>query len=218
VFGASHAGTSKASEFRDWVGEDDLPIAQTTSLSRTPLTASVRIFPIPRGQRVGEHAWVPASFSPYFGVGGGAVLYTLEQTLSYLPPVARTDGILGSLSLMFWSLTFSVCFKYLGFITRADNHGEGGIFALLALSHHDGAAPSRRLGAFTLLILFGAALLYGDGVITPAISVLGAVEGLLTLHEGFTPYVPSIAAVILLILFSVQHRGSMALGQSTLSW
>src|SRR3954463_15509809 len=113
-----------------------------------------------------------------FGDIGTSPLYALSSCLSNLPPVERTEGILGALSLIVWALTFEVSFKYLGFIMRADNRGEGGIFALLALSHTDRGASSRAGGWFTLLILFGAALLYGDGVITPAISVLGAVEGL----------------------------------------
>jgi hypothetical protein len=84
VLGASHARSSASSEFRDWVGEDDLPIAQTTSMTRTPLTAGLRFFPVLRGQRVGEHAWVPAGVSPYLGASGGLVVYSLEQTGEFL--------------------------------------------------------------------------------------------------------------------------------------
>lgn len=160
----------------------------------------------------GEAALTMGALGVVFGDIGTSPLYTLNETLAYLPPVVRADGILGGLSLMFWALTFAVCFKYVGFITRADNRGEGGIFALLALGHTDAEARSRRMGGFTLLILFGAALLYGDGVITPAISVLGAAEGLTTLHKNFAPFVPTITAAILALLFTVQHRGSRALG------
>jgi KUP system potassium uptake protein len=102
-------------------------------------------------------------------------------------PVERLEGILGALSLVFWALTFEVCFKYLGFITKADNRGEGGIFALFALSHSERAGGKAAAGWFTVLILFGAALLYGDGVITPAISVLGAVEGLKDISPKLAP-------------------------------
>jgi hypothetical protein len=84
VLGVAHARTSADSEFRNWVGEDDLPILQTTSLSRTPLTVSMRFFPLQRGRSVGEHAWVPAGAAPYFGVGGGMVWYTLEQEGEFL--------------------------------------------------------------------------------------------------------------------------------------
>ncbi len=162
----------------------------------------------------GQTALTIGALGVVFGDIGTSPLYTLDQTLGYLPAVARADAVLGSLSLMFWSLTFAVCFKYVGFITRADNRGEGGIFALLALGHTAAESKSRRTGTFTLLLLFGAALLYGDGVITPAISVLGAAEGLVTLHPGFAPYVPAITAIILAILFVVQHRGTRALGRA----
>lgn len=162
----------------------------------------------------GQVALTIGALGVVFGDIGTSPFYTLDETLRSLPPVTRAEGILGSLSLMLWALVFAVCFKYLGFITRADNRGEGGIFALLALAHPPGETPNRRPGAFALLVMFGAALLYGDGVITPAISVLGAVEGLVTLNESFKPYVPAITAVILAALFSVQHRGSHALGRA----
>src|SRR5882757_6385113 len=95
-----------------------------------------------------------------FGDIGTSPLYALRQCLAVLPPAEHTTAVLGALSLIFWALTFEVSFKYLGFVMRADNRGEGGIFALLALSHGDGQPIGRRTGFFTLLILFGAALLY----------------------------------------------------------
>jgi KUP system potassium uptake protein len=147
-----------------------------------------------------------------FGDIGTSPLYAFRECLAHLPPVERTEGILGALSLVFWALVIEVSIKYLGFVMRADNRGEGGIFALLALSHVDGQPTGRRKGLFTLLILFGAALLYGDGVITPAISVLGAAEGLKSFNPIFNPYIPAIACVILAGLFWFQHKGSKALG------
>jgi KUP system potassium uptake protein len=147
-----------------------------------------------------------------FGDIGTSPLYALDQTLANLPPVERFEGILGALSLVFWALTFEVSFKYIGFVTRADNRGEGGIFALLALSHAD-KTRSRRGGWFTILILFGAALLYGDGVITPAISVLGAVEGIKDINPNLAPIVPIIACVILAGLFWMQHKGTKTIGK-----
>ncbi|MGA3007911.1 MAG: KUP/HAK/KT family potassium transporter, partial [Opitutaceae bacterium] len=109
-----------------------------------------------------------------FGDIGTSPLYTMRECIKHLPQgVGYTDGILGLLSLMFWSLTFVVSFKYMFYVTRADNHGEGGIFALLALCYGDREHTGRRgLGLVTITILIGAALLFGDGVITPAISVL----------------------------------------------
>jgi len=105
-----------------------------------------------------------------------------------------------------------VC-KYLWFVTRADNRGEGGIFALLALSHGDRVKSMQGFGALTLLILLGAALLYGDGIITPAISVLGAVEGLNTFDPSFAKKVPFISALILAGLFLFQSRGTKTIGR-----
>ncbi|MBA3849786.1 MAG: potassium transporter [Opitutus sp.] len=144
-----------------------------------------------------------------FGDIGTSPLYALRECLQSLPPAEQTAGILGALSLVFWALMFEVTFKYLLFVTRADNRGEGGIFALMALSHGRARA---EIGGLTLLILFGAALLYGDGIITPAISVLGAAEGLSTFNERFTPYVPLIACAILALLFIVQRHGTKAIG------
>jgi KUP system potassium uptake protein len=153
-----------------------------------------------------------------FGDIGTSPLYTMNQCISHLPGGDRIDGMLGILSLIFWSLVMVVSVKYLGFITKADNHGEGGIFALLALLHaHRDASPKkivakRGLGLGVVIILLGAALLFGDGIITPAISVLGAAEGLNTINPGFATYVPWIACAILGVLFWFQKRGTMQIG------
>jgi KUP system potassium uptake protein len=153
-----------------------------------------------------------------FGDIGTSPLYTMTQCIAHLPDGSQMDGMLGILSLIFWSLVLVVSVKYLGFITRADNHGEGGIFALLALIHaHRELAPHRAkarrgLGLAVVIILIGAALLFGDGIITPAISVLGAAEGLNAISPGLARYVPWIACVILAILFWFQKRGTMQIG------
>ena len=148
-----------------------------------------------------------------FGDIGTSPLYALRECLNYLPPVERAAGVLGALSLVFWCMVLVVIVKYLVFVTRADNRGEGGIFALLALSHGGERAKSTvGLGALTLLILAGAALLYGDGMITPAISVLGAVEGLNTFKPDLARYVPFISVIILAGLFAVQFKGTRAIG------
>src|SRR5579863_6508850 len=117
-----------------------------------------------------------------FGDIGTSPLYTLKECLNAAGGAkAGIDDLFGILSLMFWSLIMVVTVKYLTFVMRADNHGEGGIFALLAIVPERFRASAARTGAVTgmaLLAVIGAALLYGDGVITPAISVLSAVEGL----------------------------------------
>ena len=148
-----------------------------------------------------------------FGDIGTSPLYALRECLNYLPPVERATGVLGALSLVFWAMLLVVVCKYLWFVTRADNRGEGGIFALLALSHGDRGKSMQGIGALTLLILLGAALLYGDGIITPAISVLGAVEGLNTFDPSFATKVPFISALILAGLFLFQSRGTKTIGR-----
>ena len=125
--------------------------------------------------------------------------------------VVSHDSVMGLLSLFFWSLTMVVTVKYLTFIMRAHNRGEGGIFALLALI--PAKATSRIRGGVVLAALFGAALLYGDGVITPAISVLSAVEGLGVATHTFDRWVVPLTLVILLALFLVQKRGTDTIGK-----
>ena len=149
-----------------------------------------------------------------FGDIGTSPLYTMRECIKHLPPVEYTAGILGVLSLMFWALMFVVSFKYMLYVTRADNHGEGGIFALLALSYDDREQANRRnIGIVTIIIMIGAALLFGDGVITPAISVLGAAEGFTSFSQRFTTTdIVIIACVILAALFWFQHKGTKAIG------
>jgi KUP system potassium uptake protein len=130
------------------------------------------------------------------------------------PPPAddRAAGVLGVLSLVFWALTLVVSIKYLSFITRADNRGEGGIFALLALMRRDNS-PSRKMTIGIFVILAGAALLYGEGMITPAISVLAAVEGFRTAAPAITELIPLLACLILAGLFWMQHKGTQTIGR-----
>jgi len=137
----------------------------------------------------------------------------MRECLEHLSVDERTSGVLGILSLMFWSLTFVVGWKYLFFVMKADNRGEGGIFALLALSRASKKDTQTAIGWASLVVLVGAALLYGDGIITPAISVLSAAEGLTTFSAGFTPYVVPLSVAILAGLFLVQSKGSDAIGR-----
>lgn len=123
------------------------------------------------------------------------------------------DNILGVLSLMFWSLVLIVGLKYLVFIIRADNNGEGGVLALAALIHKSRTTVHGRRMLLVALGLFGAALLYGDGMITPAISVLSAVEGIRIITPTFKPYVVPATVGILLALFFIQSRGTARIGR-----
>jgi KUP system potassium uptake protein len=154
-----------------------------------------------------------------FGDIGTSPLYTMRECMDHLPNVDQTTGVLGVLSLIFWSLMIVVSVKYIWFVMKADNHGEGGIFALLALIHANRettapfGAPRRGLGPAVIMILIGAALLYGDGIITPAISVLGAAEGFNAISDKFTPYIVPMACVILGLLFWFQHKGTQSIGR-----
>jgi KUP system potassium uptake protein len=154
-----------------------------------------------------------------FGDIGTSPLYTMRECLAHLPPGSQMDGVLGILSLIFWSLVLVVGVKYLWYVMEADNQGEGGIFALLALIHSGGKHPplrvpaKRGLGPMVILILIGAALLYGDGIITPAISVLGAAEGFNAISPTFSSYVPAISCVILVVLFYFQRKGTRSIGR-----
>ncbi len=150
-----------------------------------------------------------------FGDIGTSPLYALKECIDPDHGVAVTNAnVLGLLSLIFWSLTMVVTVKYLTFIMKADNRGEGGILALLALvpsKKEPGSAT--RIGWIAALVIFGAALLYGDGVITPAISVLSAVEGLGVATTRLTPAIVPITVAILIGLFAVQRRGTATIGR-----
>ena len=143
-----------------------------------------------------------------FGDIGTSPLYAIKvcfgSSSGILP---QTANIFGILSLIFWSLLLIVSLKYLVYVMKADNHGEGGIMVLMSLVHPGGRVrkPGRLL--LVALGLFGAALLYGDGTITPAISVLSSVEGLNVATDFFKPYMVPIAILIIILLFVLQRRG-----------
>jgi KUP system potassium uptake protein len=150
-----------------------------------------------------------------YGDIGTSPLYALRgcfEGVHAVPPTAA--NVLGVLSLIFWSLILVVSLKYLTFVMRADNKGEGGILALVPLAFPERhAETATRLGIFlTGLGIFGAALLYGDGLITPAITVLSAVEGLEVATPLFKPYILPITIAILIALFSVQRAGTGRVG------
>jgi KUP system potassium uptake protein len=150
-----------------------------------------------------------------FGDIGTSPLYTLQVGISPEGSVgapARED-VLGVCSLIFWALTLVVTVKYLGFVMRADNHGEGGILALLALVPRDTGKRGAQLAIVSLLVVAGAALLYGDGIITPAISVLSALEGLEVAAPGVKSAVVPATCFVLLGLFAIQHRGTGGIGK-----
>lgn len=148
-----------------------------------------------------------------FGDIGTSPLYTLKECTSGENGTAP-ENVLGVLSLIFYSLMFVVTLKYLTFIMRADNHGEGGILALLALiPKRMRGSGKTRVGFVALLVIAGAALLYGDGIITPAISVLSAMEGIELATPIKREVIVGLTCVILLVLFSIQSRGTGTVGK-----
>ena len=146
-----------------------------------------------------------------FGDLGTSPLYTLQTIVHIMGDQFTAEAALGSLSLIFWSLIVTISVKYCLLVMRADNHGEGGILALMTMTGARWAGRGRWL---VMMGLFGAALIYGDGIITPAISVLSAVEGLNVATDIFKPYTMPIAVVILVCLFAIQSRGTGAVGKA----
>src|SRR3989338_1142523 len=151
-----------------------------------------------------------------FGDIGTSPLYALRETFfGHHPLVTSPQNIIGALSLFFWSLTVVVSLKYVFLIMRANNEGEGGIFSLLGLIRQcKDDIPPRIYSAIGILILFGAALLYGDGMITPAISVLSAVEGLKVGMPRLGGLVIPLTIIILFVLFFFQKRGTHSVANS----
>jgi KUP system potassium uptake protein len=148
-----------------------------------------------------------------YGDIGTSPLYAFKECFGVHYGLQRTPAnILGVLSLIFWALVLIISIKYLLFVMRADNRGEGGIMALTALLLQRASFGRSRRAVLLVLGLFGAALLYGDGVITPAISVISAIEGLNEITPVLQPYVIPITIVILIGLFGLQRRGTGGIG------
>jgi KUP system potassium uptake protein len=148
-----------------------------------------------------------------YGDIGTSVLYAVKEVFGSGHVPFTTDNIYGILSIFFWTLTVIVSIKYVVLVLRADNVGEGGTAALLALASNAVRDKPRLRKRLLMIGMFGAALFYGDGVITPAISVLSAVEGLEVVSPTSTQYVVPLTLVILLCLFVVQRRGTGGIGR-----
>ena len=148
-----------------------------------------------------------------YGDIGTSPLYTLQSTLNLDGLKPRPESIFGVLSLIFWAQIIVVSLKYVVFIMRADNKGEGGIMALMALALRSVRDQPRLRWALAILGIFGASLFYGDGVITPAISVLGAVEGVKVAAPGLAHWVVPLTVAVLFVLFWLQRRGTGHVGR-----
>lgn len=149
-----------------------------------------------------------------FGDIGTSPLYALRECFGEYGLNPTPENVIGILSLIFWTLIAVICVKYMAFVMRADNKGEGGILSLMALavrSQHTKDVTHRRW-IMTILGLFGAALLYGDGVITPAISVLSAMEGLTIVAPNFEPFIIPLTIFVMNALFLMQRYGTGRIG------
>lgn len=155
-----------------------------------------------------------AALGVVFGDIGTSPLYALKESLLHAsggsPQAAHIFGIL---SLIFWAIMMVVSFKYLLAIMRADNKGEGGILALMALAQRGQTPGSKRSRLIVILAIFGAALFYGDGMITPAISVLSAFEGISVISHAFDQYILPLTIIVLIALFMLQKHGTSAVGK-----
>ena len=148
-----------------------------------------------------------------YGDIGTSVLYAMKEVFGSGHVPFTPDNIYGILSIFFWTLTVIVSIKYVGLVLRADNHGEGGLVAMLALASQSVKDKPKLRRVLLIVGIFGTCLFYGDGVITPAISVLGAVEGLEVVSPTFKRFVVPLTLIILLALFMVQKRGTASMGK-----
>jgi len=163
------------------------------------------------------HAWAPAALACMgivFGDIGTSPLYALSVAVKATSPDGQISphAVLGIVSLIFWSLIVVISIKYAILIMRADNHGEGGILALLALVSPRRAKQSRWRAIMVVIGLIGATLLYGDGCITPAISVLSAIEGIKVDAPHMEHAVVPLTVMILALLFFIQRNGTAWIG------
>ena len=151
-----------------------------------------------------------AALGIVYGDLGTSPLYTIQTVISDAGGHVNPALALGVLSLIFWTLIITISVKYCLFVMRADNHGEGGILALMSLIGRNNSERGRILVACGL---FGAALIYGDGIITPAISVISALEGVNVVTNALKPYIVPLAVIILVILFAAQRFGTAKIGR-----
>jgi KUP system potassium uptake protein len=172
------------------------PSSNTPNAARPAITASLTSLSV-------------AALGVVFGDIGTSPLYTLKTVLDLAGQRSDSFTVLGSLSLLIWTLILITSIKYVAFAMRINNDGEGGILALMSLLRAKGRRP-----AIVAVGLFGAALIYGDGAITPAISVLSALEGLKMVAPSFNPYVLPAAVAVLIALFAVQPQGTARIGRA----
>lgn len=182
--------------------------------SDTPLMQPVRINPDAKHHHSSTAALTLAAIGVVFGDIGTSPLYALKECFAPEHGIPFSQGaVFGIISLIFWSLMVVVTLKYVAFVLRADNHGEGGVLSLMALALRSARGKPRRFSFLLMLGALGACMLLGESVITPAISVLSAVEGLEVIHPDLKRAVIPLTVAIILVLFSVQRYGTAAVGK-----
>ncbi len=186
-------------------------------MTETPTTASSAPTGHGTGREVVRLAAIVAALGVVFGDIGTSPIYTLQTVFNPADPhpvPVSQDNVFGIVSLIFWSVTVIVTITYVTLAMRADNDGEGGIMALITLLRRWSAPGGKRTAAFLAALgIFGASLFFGDSMITPAISVLSAVEGLKIVEPSFEEFIIPITAVIIVILFLVQRKGTAVVGR-----
>src|SRR6202050_1370105 len=197
--------------FRNPIGADAATLAVDSEDPKQPAH---------RGAGAGAHhlgnPWFLAltALGIVYGDIGTSPLYAFQVALAGIGhPIPAPYEVFGIVSLIFWALMLMVSLKYVVFVLRADNEGEGGILALLSLVGGERVRDGATLPILVLLGIVGAALLYGDGVITPAISVLSAMEGLKLVAPSFDKFVVPVTLAILIGLFLIQQRGTESIGK-----
>jgi len=168
----------------------------------------------PHHPPIGLSGLIVGAIGVVFGDIGTSPLYTIREAFSaHYGLIADHNTVIGLLSLVFWALTLVVTYKYVTIIMRADNEGEGGIMALMALAQRTLSKGSRPTYLVGILGVFGAALFFGDGVLTPAVTVLAAMEGLEVIEPDLHPFIVPMAVLVLVTLFSTQRFGTAKVGR-----
>ncbi len=188
-----------------------------------PTPDALVVHPIPVSPtKSSSTALILAAIGVVYGDIGTSVLYAVKEVFGHGHVPFTVENVYGILSMFFWTLTVIVSLKYVVLVLRADNEGEGGLVAMLALASQAVVDKPRLRQVLLVVGIFGTSLFYGDGVITPAISVLSAVEGLEVVSPHFKHYVIPITLVVLFCLFAVQKHGTSGIGRFfgpvTLAW
>ena len=189
------------------------------SVSNQEFSQSSLLRPVEISRQEGGHkkgasfSLMLAAIGVVFGDIGTSPLYALKECFSPEHGIPfSNEAVFGVISMVFWAFAIVVSLKYVMFVMRANNHGEGGILALMALALRTAPTGSKRSLVIIMAGVFGACMFYGDAIITPAISVLSAVEGMEVISPDFTRYIIPVTIVILVALFVIQKKGPAVVG------